>query len=462
MNIDRKGISIPVPNILLLAFLAVFTLQSSSAQAAGETIIRDLKNSKIIRSAEQPHNILNEACLACHPKDKFDFWLLIYKGKPPTVAVEGVDPKSGQGDASAAGKQGPANKFNSHDALACSFCHFDNPNASVVKFIMEIPELCRLCHPGQELHNLPTGDQAKKVGDAINAGKLPGRDGKILCTTCHKLHDSTYGMRDAYARVIYDAKIPNPHGNRFLCVACHPGKIKEGTEVPLGANRDINKLCNGCHERDGVRKAPHSVGVTSSSESTWRMDYLGYPLDQGKLTCITCHDEVSHRRPDPANPKFLRGGPYADKDQFCYRCHLEDKEQLNNPHRQIDPFGRIRKESCLFCHRKEPDRAKARAPGNYEMVGDEISICANCHKDRPHPDRDHNVTMPSAMITKKTEYERRHQVTLPLTDTNMVQCSTCHNPHAKGVLKGESGVGAGSKWRVPDFREVCAPCHGRF
>ena len=31
-----------------------------------------------------------------------------------------------------------------------------------------------------------------------------------------------------------------------------------------------------------------------------------------------------------------------------------------------------------------------------------------------------------------------------------------------GVLKEEAGVGAGSKWRVPDFREVCAPCHGRY
>ncbi len=451
----------------IFLLLLLFLLESVGASAAGpaaETVIKDLKNTKIIRSYEQPHAILNEACLACHPKEKFEFWLLIYKGKQPTVLVEGSEVKgASQADSAAPAKSAPANKYNSHEALACSFCHFDNPTAQTAKFIMEIPELCRLCHPGLDVHHMPEGEQEKKIGAAITAGKLPGRDGKILCTTCHKLHDSTFGMRDSYAKILYEGKVPNPHGNRFLCFACHPGKIKEGAEVPLGGGRDINKLCNGCHGLEGVSRPPHVVGVTSSSESTWRMDYLGYPLDQGgKLSCATCHDEVSHRKPDPANPKFLRGGPYAVKDQFCYRCHLEDKDQLTNPHRQIDPFGRIRVESCRFCHKTDPNLAKPNAPANFEMMGDEIGICSNCHADRPHPDRDHNVAMNGEKLARKVAYEQRHQLSLPLGDGNMVLCSTCHNPHAKGVLKGEGGVGAGSKWRVPDFREVCAPCHGRF
>ncbi len=450
-------------HILLLLLLILETTLAYAAGPAPETVIKDLKNTKIIRSQEQPHAILNEACLACHPKERFEFWLLIYKGKAPTVIVDTPGGKGGgTGDGAPTGKQAPPNKYNSHEALACSFCHFDNPTAATAKFIMEIPDLCRLCHPGLEGHHMPEGEQANKISAAIVAGKLPGRDGRVLCTTCHKLHDSTYGMRDAYAKVLYEGKVPNPHGNRFLCFACHPGKIKEGVDAPLGDERDIEKMCNGCHGVEGVKKAPHVVGVTSSSESTWRMDYLGYPLDQGKLICTTCHDEISHRKPDPANPKFLRGGPYAVKDQFCYRCHLEDKDQLTNPHRQIDPFGRIRIESCRFCHRKDPDLLKVKAPGNYELVGDEIGICSNCHPDRPHPDRNHNVPMGGDKLARKIAYEQRHQVVLPLGEANVVKCSTCHNPHAKGVLKGESGVGAGSKWRVPDFREVCAPCHGRF
>jgi hypothetical protein len=434
---------------------------SPGVVAASEPVIRDLKNTKIIHSQEKPHNILNEACVACHPKEKFDFWILIYKGKPPTVTIDRPGDK-GTTSATSADPAGakPKNRYNSHDSLACSFCHLENPTTSAPKFIVDIQGLCQLCHPAAELHNLPVGEGLTRVSAAIPSGKLPGRDGKILCTTCHKLHESTFGMREAYARILWQDKVPDPHGSRMFCFTCHPGRIREGEEVKFTGGRDNIRLCNDCHLRPGVRKAPHAVEIPSS-EATWRMDYLGWPLIQGKLICSTCHEEVSHGKKDPTNPKFLRGGPYSDAEQFCYRCHLEDRGQLNNPHRQVDPFGRIREDSCRFCHRKNPDLTK-RVPGNLEMVGDETQICANCHQKRPHPGVDHLVPLPPGMYKTKLEYEQRHQVALPLKEDRGIKCSTCHNPHAKGVLKGETGVGAGSKWRVPDFREVCAPCHGRY
>jgi hypothetical protein len=443
-------------------FLTIFLFfGATGVMAAGETVIRDLKNTKIIHSQEKPHNILNEACIACHPKEKFDFWILIYKGNPPTMTIDRPEDKGTPGaTASEAAVAPPKNRFNSHDSLACSFCHLDNPTPAAPKFIVDIQGLCRLCHPAAELHNLPDGEGLARVSASIASSRIPGREGKILCTTCHKLHDSTYGMREAYARILWQDKVPDPHGNRMFCFTCHPGRIRDGEEVKLTGGRDNIRLCNDCHLRPGIRKAPHVVDIPSS-EGTWRMDYLGYPLSQGKLICSTCHDEVSHRKKDPANPNFLRGGPYADAERFCYRCHLEDRDQLNNPHRQVDPFGKIREESCRFCHKKGPDPSK-RVPGNLEMVADEAQICTNCHQLRPHPGVNHLVALPSSMLKRKEEYEKRHQVTIPLREDGAINCSTCHNPHAKGVLKGEAGVGAGSRWRVPDFREVCAPCHGRY
>ncbi len=450
-------------HVLLLLFVVLVDAVIGARPVAGaETVIRDLKNTKIIRSNEQPHNILNEACLACHPKEKFDFWLLIYKGRAPSVAVEGPEDKARPGaePATAVQAAGPKNRYNSHDSLGCNFCHFGSPTAAAPKFIVEVRDLCRLCHAAVENHRLPEGDGKKRVLDAIASGKLPGTDGKIACMTCHKLHDSTYGMRDAYAQVLWKDRVPNPHGSRMLCFACHPGRIKEGGEIRLGADGDTVRLCNVCHEQPDVRKSPHVVGK-SSSESTWRLDYLGYPLRDGRLACSTCHDEVSHGKPDPANPKFLRGGPYDNPERFCYRCHLEDREGKKNPHNQVDPFGRIHEESCLFCHKNKPDARKP-AAFNREMVGDETSICGGCHRMRAHPDADHNVPLTPQMAKRKEEYEARHKVTIPVEENGMIRCSTCHNPHAKGVLKEEAGVGAGSKWRVPDFREVCAPCHGRY
>ncbi|HEX9191980.1 MAG TPA: hypothetical protein VF847_07780 [Candidatus Deferrimicrobiaceae bacterium] len=284
------------------------------AARAGETVLRDLGNTKIIRSNEAPHNILGEACLACHPKETFDFWLLIYKGKPPTLSI---DPPEGKREVppsvKAATAAGKANRYNAHDALQCNICHFENPTAASPRFIVEVKELCRLCHPGVSMHRVPAGEDLARVKKAIREKVLPGQDGEPLCTTCHKVHDSTYSMRQAYAQVLWEGKVPNPHGSRLLCFACHPGRIREGEEVRYTSGRDIVRLCNECHAKPGVRKAPHVVDV-ASSDGTWRMDYLGYPLSQGKLTCSTCHDEVSHGKPDSANPKFLRGGPYADQD----------------------------------------------------------------------------------------------------------------------------------------------------
>lgn len=446
-------------HFLLLILFVLFT--ASGAAAAGETIIRDLKNTKIIHSQEKPHNILNEACVACHPKEKFDFWLLIYKGNPPTVTIDRPEEKalSAAGSEEAPGGR-PKNRYNSHDSFACSFCHLDNPTPAAPKFIVDIMVLCRLCHPAAENHNLPEGEGLTRVSAAVASSKLPGREGGILCTTCHKLHDTAYGMREAYARILWQDKVPDPHGNRMFCFACHPGRIREGEEVRFTGGGDNIRLCNECHLRPGVKKAPHVVDA-QSSDGTWRMDYLGYPLAQGKLICSTCHDEVSHGKKDPANPKFLRGGPYSDPERFCYRCHLEDKNQLNNPHRQIDGFGRVREESCRFCHRKAPDPTR-KAAANLEIVADEALICQGCHQNRPHPDVEHLVALPPKMVQLKEEYERRHKVVLPLKADGTIKCSTCHNPHAKGVLKGDAGAGAGSRYRVPDFREVCAPCHGRY
>ncbi len=441
-------------------------LASSLAFAEEGKVIRDLEKTKIIRSREEPHNILTEACIACHPKETFEFWLLIYKGREPSLSVELPGRKTAAEEPGKAAAESakapatPANPFNSHDAIGCNFCHFANPTKETPNFIVGIQDLCRLCHPQTGLHHLPEGEGKGRVAAAIAKGTLPGSEAGPLCTSCHQLHDSTFGMREAYARTIWEKRIPDPHADRSLCSVCHPGTMKRKDDMTLAKGGDINLLCNDCHLRQGIKPSPHVVDV-GSSESTWRMDYLGYPLKEGKLTCSTCHDEVCYGRPDPANRSFLRGGPYENADRFCYRCHLEDTAALNNPHSQLDAFGRIREESCRFCHKNSPDRDR-RTDANLEMVGEETTICGSCHQIRPHPATNHLVPLQGEKLRRLEEYRERHRVSMPLDSAGAVKCTTCHNPHGKGVLKGEAGAGAGSLWRVPDFREMCAPCHGRY
>ena len=325
---------------------------------------------------------------------------------------------------------------------------------------MDVGDLCRLCHPAAGMHHLPDAPGVARVKKAILEKRLPGRDGDFLCTTCHKTHDSTYTMRQAYAETIWEGRVPDPHGSRMLCFACHTGRIREGEEVRFVAGRDNIKLCNGCHTRPGVKKAPHVVEVTSS-EGTWRMDYLGYPLNQGKLICVTCHDEVSHGKPDSANPNFLRGGPYADVDKFCYRCHLEDKEVYNNPHRQVDGFGRIRTESCRFCHRNDPDPGK-KTPGEPRDDGRRRRPMFRLPPD-PSPPRGRSPDSPEGGKSGAKDGVRG-EATGSSSALRRRKDHVFHlpQPPRERGLKGEAGIGGGSKWRVPDFREVCAPCHGRY
>jgi len=440
---------------LLITLIVLFSAVSLSL-AGGEKVIKGIDKTRIIKSQDKPHDVLKKACYACHPGEKYDFWMLIYEGKEPRITVERKLTPFGTGVGAATEGKGT---FNSHESLTCNFCHYENPAKGKPRFIVDPEGLCRICHPATVDHHYPAEKVKDKVVDLIRENKLPGLAGEFNCYTCHKIHDSVFSMRDDYRKALEELEVPNPHGSKVFCATCHAGKIRKGGEVRFVTGLDIDGLCLRCHGKEGIPSSPHVWGVTST-EKTWKMDYVGYPLRRGKLTCQTCHDEVCYDPIDPENPKFLRGGPYASEDEFCYKCHVNTDVAFSSPHRQIDQFGRIIEESCLFCHVGVPTGAEG--DPNVRLAGDEVGICGTCHDIVPHPGVNHLIKLPPRMLERKREYERRHLVKIPLDDEGNIRCSTCHNPHAKGVIKGEAGVGAGSKWRVADFKEVCAPCHGRY
>lgn len=423
-----------------------------------EKVIKNLHDIRIIKSIEKPHDILNEACYACHPKEDYNFWLLIYEKREPKLTVEkkatpaiptGLDKEKGKGK-----------NFTFHTGLGCNVCHYENPTQKNPKFIVDVNDLCKICHPSTQVHNLPDSEaQLASLRDFVRGGKLPGSAGEISCLTCHKIHESAFSIRKDYAQLMSGVEEESPHGSKLFCFKCHPGTVDREKEVKFVTGFDLDKLCLNCHAKPNIPDSPHIWGVYSS-EKTWKMDYLGYPLNRGKLTCQSCHDEVCYRSLDEGNRSFLRGGPYRNVDEFCYKCHMNTQVAFFSPHRQIGQFGRIIEESCVFCHKGVPK--DTRDHENVQLSNDEITICGSCHDIVPHPGVNHLISLPPAMKQRKVKYEKDHVVKIPLDEKGVVQCSTCHNPHSKGVVKGEAGVGAGSKWRVADFKEVCAPCHGRY
>lgn len=249
-----------------------------------------------------------------------------------------------------------------------------------------------------------------------------------------------------------------PHGSRTGCRACHL------TAEPLGptfVEDNPSKRCTRCHTGDHARI--HTVDA-APNDDTYPMAFLSYPLDaDGKLSCSTCHDHVCRGKSDPANPAFLRGGPYGSTADFCYKCHPRAGLGGLNPHDQVDPKGNVVESVCTFCH-KTPPSGDAYDPDELLYVRSSVELCTRCHDQGPHPSVNHLVEMSEKKQGKLRDYEQRHKVILPLDPQGRIVCATCHNPHDKGVLHGEAALGAGErhKLRVPSFAELCTPCHQRY
>ncbi|TLN08163.1 hypothetical protein FDZ71_10500 [bacterium] len=252
-----------------------------------------------------------------------------------------------------------------------------------------------------------------------------------------------------------------PHSNRAGCLGCHPENMKAFGD-PVFTGDDPDKRCQRCHpvNHDSV----HSVKVASSAK-TFPMDFSTFPLGKDKkTTCSSCHDEPCGEKISVKNPEFLRGGPYSMFTDFCYNCHPKAGPGGLNPHDQVDAAGNIVMTACIFCHTRDAS-STPEDPGKLAFRYSPLELCVKCHEPWPHPSGINHVTeIPEKKKKQLDDYVNRHGVKMPIDSKGRVTCTTCHNPHAKGVVTGKSALGAEEEhsWRVPSFAELCTPCHARY
>ncbi|MHB8764645.1 MAG: hypothetical protein ACYDA8_09985 [Deferrisomatales bacterium] len=446
----------------LIALAALLLLPAPPAPAAGTPPFQ------VISPEDPAHDLLPKTCGVCHKDDAPAFFVVAARSREALEqARQLLEGSRAPASATAARPSNP------HAPIACLFCHVAEPQpgdppeemafrtASAAAATSATQErLCRLCHPGGQRPH-PRVLRTPPAAAALAGAGLPVRGAAPGCTTCHDMHGGDAGpaaVRPPYLAFAATSPESFPHGNQAACGACHapPGAAGLKPVAPAA-------LCAGCHPGEGLH--PHPVGVPSSAQ-TYPMDFLQYPLDgQGRLTCATCHDHPCSGGPDPRNPSFLRGGPYGTITEFCQRCHPKAGKGALNPHRQVNDQGRVMTSVCVFCHRvvpEAPDGSDFR-PKDLAYFYSPVELCLSCHEPTPHPNVNHLVEMSPAMAQKLRNYEARHRVRLPLDDQGRVVCTTCHNPHDKGVLRGQAALGAGEpkQWRIPAFAELCTPCHAR-
>ncbi|MFC1856370.1 hypothetical protein ACFL2A_07535, partial [Thermodesulfobacteriota bacterium] len=360
------------------------------------------------------------------------------------------------------------------DKKACVFCHMNNPEESDepdTTVRLDIIRRCNFCHMKLEgAHFLAVNAFADKtLQEDIPNLDLPFIGGKITCVTCHDQHfESTipHKLRPEFVAFAEKSVRINPHWRGTFCLTCHDKMPKKGETPTFLFDGDIVMVCNRCHATEEATADIHPLGVPplNSPAVTVPDDF---PLLNGEMVCTTCHDlstqTVIDEKERKRNPLFLRGAPYETRNDICFKCHNQTSYEQQSPHKQLDQNGEIIDAKCLFCHSSRPDvEVVGIRPKMFK--GDVSTFCFGCHagKEERHPvNVTHQGIEPSEerrKCMKRTEKEQ--YILLPLYEDALF-CGTCHNPHQRGVLKGNAIAGADKtdKLKLPAGYAMCVACH---
>jgi hypothetical protein len=298
----------------------------------------------------------------------------------------------------------------------------------------------------------------------------------------------------------------NPHEDMSTCSACHTSEM--GGRGTLIFGSDISQLCQSCHDGRQATREVHPVNLAPGAAMAGQIP-SDFPLEQGKLTCSTCHNTKwscakeqpapyqsgpgdSSRRTGPAavpNRNFLRGVPTPHALAFCFNCHMQASYKPFNVHGQLDA-GRKKTDTCLWCHLSVPEvDSNVKEAAAYGLRGKAVDLCGNCHSvPAGHPTGNpHMYSTPTAeMMSYMSAYEIQNQMRLPLRELlkyvkaakrparfipldedRRVTCYSCHNPHEKGLLPNWNPRSIGAEPKQAENHRLrthqgdiaCRACH---
>lgn len=281
---------------------------------------------------------------------------------------------------------------------------------------------------------------------------------KNLVFADEKKQDNTWPASE----VLTDAT--DVHYTGKYCTACHEQAPQKGDKY-LKYQEDFKQLCR-CHYK-AVERDVHPVGMEPSKEIRARIPD-NFPLQNGKIDCITCHDILAQCRDSTADDmftrtkKFLRGAPYKKRTDFCFKCHNAIKFKKYNPHKHLDANGDVIGLTCLYCHKEIPDTKQAEFE-DIKLIGNLDMLCDRCHNkiDEQSLHASH-MRRPSAKVFASIkQLENKFGIILPLNEEGKITCVTCHNPHEKGVIPSEraGARGADEKYRHRIPENICLQCH---
>jgi hypothetical protein len=200
----------------------------------------------------------------------------------------------------------------------------------------------------------------------------------------------------------------NPHGDPQGCVACHV-EAPEGT----GAVKPIVETCRGCHPTADM----HPVGIKPVDVPVVE----SWPLEDGLLTCATCHAEPAHGGEDVLPPPYHRGGPYDSPLDLCYACHQRSNYTRDDPHHP-DVARDPEDGSCSACHTTLPTTGAS--PEESNLRDGPADACSVCHDASLHAGATEHL---GGLVDAARRAEL--PATVALQADGRVQCWSCHEVH---------------------------------
>lgn len=365
------------------------------------------------RSGDAPFRTRLDFCASCHGRERI-------------AAYSGHGTPTGEG--------------------ACDSCHGARVDPELAGPLKQgLNGTCSVCHPpepGAPPHYAEYNPFPGLAPEALAAAGVELLRARYTCATCHRHHRPTPGtpfFKAGFIAAVGQSYLVNPHRSSRFCLNCHPGNPPPpgtaGASAPL-IEADVTRLCQRCHEREGALRMHHPLTVPSAAVAVPD----GWPLREGgALGCGTCH-LAGHGPPDPANPRFLRGGPYAQRNEVCHRCHDGERERNRDIHAQV-----AANLGCDFCHEPAAPGVDAGDRRVGPLRAEPNLLCLRCHASPPHPASAVHTVRP-----RPTGFLRMDESCAPLT-LGKVTCHTCHDSH---------GVGATASFlRVREQQPVCSNCH---
>ena len=288
----------------------------------------------------------------------------------------------------------------------------------------------------------------------------------------------------------------NPHRHPERCNSCHENDGE--TLIPVLRDQ-IDSQCLSCHDGNQAKVGAHPVGRFIPDNDRFTLPQ-GWPLNDGKLGCLTCHDvRLTCDKTDQAygNKNFLRDKWLGNKQGFCQNCHNKNGYGRFVPHIMLTGSNDILNLSgkqdvdeatCLFCHVEVPDRNALKRTGNPRLRASQKVLCQICHRmhQKFYSPGHMGAKIPNRMLAYifaremlgsdnviKNEYltrleEARATPVHMVPDSNgRITCSTCHNPHQENVFSEYSEmnydlmwlIGPGKVKSLSTSKTICSKCH---